>query len=265
MADEENLDYLNNLSDEPEPEEEPAADTAPEPEEEPAADTAPEPEEEPAADTAPEPEEESAADTAPKKRSENRFQKLANERNAEREARIRAEAERDAILKVRQAAPIADTGEAVRKRQEKLDLMEPHERAIFLQNEQIERMNNQLLLSELRSEDRADKAAYDAKALVDPRYARNKAAVEEDLKELRNKGINASREDCLIRVIGRKTLAEKPKKSTREAASTRVASTKGTPTTAKGHASTSSSGKGDDLAAIESRLKGKSFSEMFGS
>ena len=196
-------------------------------------------------------------------RKENRVQKLANERNAEREARIRAEAERDALLKYRSATPAPDNSEALRLRNERLSLMEPTERAVFLQNEQLEQMRQQIQLAELRSADMADKAAYDAHAMVDPRYARNKAAVEEKLRDFRAKGINATREQCLVYVIGEKSLSEKPRKDARESAAARVNAVKGKPTTAKGNSAVSA-GKGNDLASLEARLRGRTFSSMFG-
>lgn len=261
--DDEDLSYLDALAEEPEPEEEPAV--AAEPEEEPETE---ETEEEPAAEGEPEPEEEPAAgrqpevEVEPRKRAETRIQKLANERAQEREARIRAEAERDALLKFRPNTPAPDNSEAIRLRNEKLSVMEPQERAIFLQSERIEHMNQQLMVSELRSEDRADKALYEAKATVDPRYARNKDAVEQELRELRAKGINATREQCLVQVIGRKLLNEKPRKGAREAAAARVASTKGKPPSARSTPA-AAAGKGDSLSDIEARLKGKSFNSMF--
>ena len=260
----EDLSYLNNLDSDPEPEEEVVA---AEPEEEPAAD---EPEEEPEADGEEEPEEEpqakrqpeSEVEPQPRKRAETRIQKLANERAQEREARIRAEAERDALLKFRATTPAPDTAEAIRKRQEKLDLMEPMERAIFLQNERLEQLQQQQIISELRSQDLADKAAFEARAVVDPRYARHKDEVEKELREFRAKGINATREQALALVLGRKLLGEKPRKAARDAAAQRVASTKGKPVGARSTPATPV-GKGDSLADIESRLRGKSFRAMF--
>lgn len=263
----EDLSYLSNIDNSPEPEEEEIA--AVEPEEDAEAE---ETEAEPEAEGEDESEEEAAPAVARKgetegeqprrQRAETRVQKLANEKNQEREARIRAEAERDALLKFRHATPAPDNSEAIRARSEKLSVMEPHERAIFLQGEQLAEMNHKLFLQELRSEDRADKAAYEAKAIVDPRYARNKDAVEKELQELRAKGINATREQCLVQVVGRKVLTEKPRKGAREAAAQRVASTKGKPTSARSNP-VEVAGKGDGLADLESRLRGKSFNQMF--
>lgn len=181
----------------------------------------------------------------------------------EREKRIRVEAERDALLKFRSTTPAPDNSAAIQARNEKLQLMEPTERAVFLQAERIEQMNNQMMLSELRSEDRADKAAFDARATVDPRYARHAEAVEAKLKEMRSAGTNAPRKEVLAWVIGQKALDEKPKKGAREAAAQRVASTKSKPTSARS-TQVAAAGKGDGLSDIEARLRGKSFSEMFG-
>lgn len=261
--DDNDLDYLNNMDNSPEPEE---VDEAPL-EEEIVEDPAEEAEE--AAEEAEEVEpkgevaEADHGEEQPRRRSETRIQKLANERAQEKELRIRAEAERDALLKYRSAAPAPDNSESIRARNEKLSLMEPTERAVFLQAERIEQMNHQMMVSELRSEDRADKAAYDARATVDPRYARNKDSVEQELKDLRAKGINATREQCLVQVLGRKLLSEKPRKGAREAAAQRVASVKGKPTSARSTPA-APAGKGDGLSDLESRLKGKSFSSMFG-
>ncbi len=266
-VDTENLDYLNNLDSEPEPEQDAAP--APEPEEEPVTEDA-EPEEEPEADGEEEPEEEPGArrqqeaepEPQPRKRAETRIQKLANERATEREARIRAEAERDALLKYRSPTPAPDNAEAIRLRNEKLSLMEPLERAVFLQNETLEQIKQQQLISELRAQDFADKSAFEARAVVDPRYARNKEDVEKELRDLRAKGINATREQALAQVLGRKLLSEKPRKAARDAAAQRVASTKGKPTSARS-VPAAPVGKGDSLSDLESRLRGKSFNSMF--
>lgn len=271
MADEENLDYLNALADDGKGEAEEVEATEEEAEEpiegEEAGTEGAEATEEGAEEQEPASKtkatEGSEADPAPRRRAESRIQKLANERSQEREARIRAEAERDALLKYRSAAPAPDNTEAVRVRNEKLSLMEPQERAIFLQSERLEQMQNNLLIAELKSEDRADKASYDAKAVVDPRYARHKDAVEKRLSEYRSKGVNPSRQEMFHLILGESLASVKPKKSTREAAAQRVDSTKGKPATGKSNAS-AVAGKGDSLADIESRLKGKTFSEMFG-
>lgn len=202
-------------------------------------------------------------EVTPQRRSETRIQKLANERATEREARIRAEAERDALLKFRPTTAAPDNAEAIRLRHEKLNLMEPQERAIFLQSERLEQINNQLMLQELRSEDRADKAAYDARAVVDPRYSRYKDDVEKELRDLRTKGINATRDQVLAQVIGRRFLSEKPRKGARVAAAQRVDAVKSKPANARG-VTAAPAGKGDSLSDLESRLRGKSFNDMFG-
>lgn len=259
----EDLSYLNNVGNEPEPEEEEIVE---QPEEEAPAEEAEEEaegaEQEPEEEHAPAGKQEDEAEQ-PRRRAETRIQKLANERATEREARIRAEAERDALLKYRTNTPAPDNAEALRQRNEKLAIMEPTERAVFLQAESIQKMEQQMLISELRSEDRADKAAYDAKSIVDPRYARNKADVETRLRDFRAKGINATREQVLAQVLGEKLMNEKPRKSVREAAAQRVASTKGKPTNARSNPQ-APAGKGDSLADLESRLRGKSFNNMFG-
>jgi hypothetical protein len=267
--DTDDLSYLNSDSS-PEPEDEPA-EAAPEPEEEPAAEEG-EPEEEPAAEGEEEPEEEPAAarpqgneeEPSPRRRqtANERVQASRKQVQEEREARIRAEAERDALLKFRQPASAQDNSEAIRLRKEKLDLMEPTERALFIQNERLEQVQQQLLISELRSQDSADKAAFEARAVVDPRYARYKEDVEKELTALRSRGINATREQALAQVLGRKLLSEKPRKGARAAAAQRVASTTGKPTSARSTPA-AVAGKGDSLADIESRLRGKSFNSMF--
>jgi hypothetical protein len=259
---ENDLEYLNALADEPEVEEAEAPEAEVE-QAEPEAEEAEAPEAEVEEET-----ETEGAGAAPvseepvRRRAETRIQKLANERTAEREARIRAEAERDALLKFRPQAPVDNTA-ALRERQERLQLMEPQERAIFLQNEQLQAMQNQLALAEFRAEDRSDKSAYDSRALVDPRYARHKDSVEKMVLEYRAKNVFIRREDALEKILGRELLNAKPRKSTREAAGKRVESVQGKPTTVRGN-STSSAGKGDDLASLEARLRGKSFSSMFG-
>lgn len=255
------LSYLESMNDGDEVEE-PIEEVVEEPAEEPIEEPSEEVDEEPSEEvTKAEDGGENEIATA-KSRKEARLQKLANERNTEREARIRAEAERDALLKFKSATPAPDNSEALRARNEKLALMDPQERALFLQNESIDQMKQHLLLSELRAEDRADKAIFESKAVVDPRYSRHKAEVESELVALRSKGINATREQVLAQIIGRKLLSEKPRKDVRKDAAKRVASAKGQPIGARS-GSVASAGKGDSLSDIEARLKGKSFNQMF--
>ena len=197
-------------------------------------------------------------DVQPRKKTANdRIRESREQVRTEREARIRVEAERDALLKYRaQPAPQVDNFAAQQVRQEKLSLMDPHERAIYLQSEELQSMRQQLMIADLKSQDRADKAEYEAKALVDPRYARLKDEVDKRLTDYRAKGINPSRQELFYLVLGERLANQKPKKDARTAATQRVAATTSKPLSGK-TTSTSSSTGGDDLASLEARLRGK--------
>lgn len=203
-------------------------------------------------------EEADAADEPPAKkpsRGENRFHTLANRVKEEAAHRERLERELQEVKANQQARTNVSYEEQARIREEKLAIMEPHERTAYLQNERIDQLTRNQQLAELRHHDAIDKAAYEGKASQNPIYAKHKEAVEKTLESLRNKGTNTSREELLKWIIGDEALKAKPSKAAvvkKEAAAVRVSAAKGKSTSANSD-SGAYTGKGK---SAEERLAG---------
>lgn len=170
-------------------------------------------------------------------RAANRIQTLSN---AVKEERARGEAiQRElADLKAQQnTRSNLSHEEAARIREEKLSLLEPQEKRAFLQDEEIQRLKQAQLATQFHVIDSGDRAAYEAKATLNPVYAKHQAAVEKALASLRQNGNNAAREELLKWVIGHEALNAKPSKAAaanKQAAASRVTAAKGKPTSARG-------------------------------
>ena len=192
-------------------------------------------------------------------RGETRYQKLANERQTEREARIRAEARAEALEQAQQQ-PRYDNGDAARIRAEKMALMEPSEREIFLLKEASQRMEQTQTLTSVQMADYRDEAKYDAQAaLNNPRgkaYAKHKDWIENALAQERKAGRNPSREALLRLKLGDDLLNAKPSKTLpkeKVAAAERVAAAQGKPVSGRGDAG--SKKKDDDsLESLKARI-----------
>jgi hypothetical protein len=108
-------------------------------------------------------------------RGENRFQRLANERAAEKARADRAEAE---LIEARRQAYSRQTEQTEAQQREMLALTMPEERAEW----RIKQMESRYERD--RNQDRSttaslmDKTAYDAKATINPVYAKFKDEVE---------------------------------------------------------------------------------------
>jgi hypothetical protein len=197
----------------------------------------PEAEEEPA-------EEESSDDEPPARkpsRGENRIQALANSVKEERTRRETIERELIEIKANQQARQNISYEDQARIRAEKLSLMEPHEKEAFLQKEEIQQLRNEMRATQMHSMDATDKAAYEAKALGNPIYAKHRDAVEKALKTLRSNGNTTTREELLKWVIGHEALSAKPAKANaakKQAATVRVQAAKGKPASARSDAGT---------------------------
>lgn len=132
----------------------------------------------------------------------------AEERAIRAEARL---AEREAIQRPQQ---VQETAEAEAQR---LALMTPEEQVVYKVDKALrasDQRNNAIVF---QMQDTADKAAYDAKAVNDKRYAKYSDAVEKKLTEVRSKGQNIQREALLYYVIGERVVkggpsAAKPQK-----------------------------------------------------
>lgn len=200
-----------------------------------------------------------AAEPATPARRENRITSL-NKRLREAEERaIRAETraeERDRPRTVQSQDP----NEAVRIREEKLSLMDATERKLFLQDEQIQSMRRDQLISQIKTADDLDRRDYQNQALANPIYAKHQTEVEKILAEMRRNGNNAPRETVLDYVIGRAArlaASKKPSAATVKAkteAASRVATSKGSPTSVRTDGGTKKSGGEESLEQMKARI-----------
>lgn len=188
-------------------------------------------------------------------RAETRMAKLVKERNEEREARIRAEtlAEERSIVR---REPTMDQGTAQRLREEKLALMDPSEKREFLQTEKIESMQNQILLTQLQTQDALDKNTYSAKAARSSVYAKHEGEVEKRLRAERQAGRNWTRETILAQIVGEAALKTKPDTKKKNEARDRVESAKTTPSSSRSNSNAYKPGRSqtESIEDMERRL-----------
>lgn len=175
-----------------------------EPEVEVEQDEEPEPEE--SEDLEDEPEPEPQPKPVKGKSKEENFADLRRRKDAEIAARdveierLRAQPQ---PVQQRQGDP-----EAERRRYE---AMTPEQRVMHAAAVAEERMAAFTARAEFNAHDSADKAAFDGKALFDPRYRKYASEVEAQLLNLRKQGQNAPREALLNYLIGQKIMANGPK------------------------------------------------------
>lgn len=156
--------------------------------------------------------------------------------------------------------PAVNSAEAARLRAEKLELMTPDERRGFEQDEKLQRMEQQVLLTQLTTKDMLDKSAYQNRAASNPVWAKHAQAVEARLHASRQKGIDYPREMILAQIVGEAALKAQPKKGEKDAARERVNSVKGKPASVKTNSGAYRPGKGkESLEDLESRIGDVSF------
>jgi len=144
-------------------------------------------------------------------RGENRFQALRNDN--QRLDRELADTRRrlDEITRS-MARPTGETPEA---RAQRHALMTPQDVLLELQRESEGRMTQQIQLLQFQNLDTADRTAFQAKAAVDPLYAKWGPKVEGKLAELRAKGQSVEREVILKFLIGEAALERRGTKEGR--------------------------------------------------
>lgn len=147
-------------------------------------------------------------------RYERRVETLRKENARLREEQVahqkRVDDELKQLRQERMAPRLSPEEEAVRER-ELLAVMTPEERLDY-RLEQSEKRNAGVLRQMAMSQaDALDKANFQGKAAVDPRYKRYEAEVETELASLRAQGQNVSRDSLLAYVIGKKVLGQPAK------------------------------------------------------
>lgn len=200
---------------------------------------------------------------AHKGRGSSRIAALAKRAKEAEERAIRAETLAEERAANRTAASIGgDTATAQRLREEKLALMDPTERKDFLREERIQKMEEGILLTQLRTADQLDHGSYQAKAANNPVYSRHADEVEKRLRSERQQGRNWSREQILAQVVGERALQAKPDTKKKNEAKDRVERTRApAPRTRSDAGSTSyRPGKaGESLDELERRLENVTF------
>ena len=184
-------------------------------------------------------------------RGENRFQRLANERAAEKARADRAEAE---LIEARRQSYARQTEQTEAQQREMLALMTPEERAEFRIKQMESRYERDRNQDRITTASLMDKTAFDAKATVNPVYARYKDEVESRFQDQLRQGRPVEREILLKVLLGEKALSGASNSKPRKAAEKRV----------EGQRVASGSGKGDSPSnrgkageTAESRLKGQ--------
>ncbi len=135
-------------------------------------------------------------------RRSRRDDQIREELRAAREHTARVEAELRQLQQAREQPrqPVEESEEAFQAR---LALLDPDTRQDVKLDRALKRQAQQLALQSFAMLDRADKAAYDAKAANDPIYRKYAQDVEATLAEARKRGWDINRESALYFVRGR--------------------------------------------------------------
>lgn len=139
-------------------------------------------------------------------RRDRRIEALTTSLAEERRQREELNRRLDAVLTGQSRQPAGETQE---QRAQRLALLTPEERIREELNEAKTGFAQQLQRMEISSRDGADRAAFQAKATVDPYYKGWEPKVEAKLQELRSQGMNAPREEVLKWLLGDAVLAKR--------------------------------------------------------
>jgi hypothetical protein len=164
-------------------------------------------------------------------RRDNRIQALRNEVR-ERDARLAETNRRIDELIARQAQP-ATQRETAEQRAARFAIMTPQEQIAETLRESEARFEQRMQGFQVQTAETADRTAFQAKAAVDPLYAKWAPKVEGKLAELRTKGTNVEREVLLKFMIGEAALERRSSKEGKletAGAQRRVASQRARPT-----------------------------------
>lgn len=134
-------------------------------------------------------------------RGESRQQRLANELREARQRESDLNRRLDALIAgQRQPAPQGESPEA---RANRMSLLTPEERIREELNEARQGFAREQQALRFAVVDGNDRAAFEAKATVDPFYAKWKPKVEAELQTLRQKGQNVDREKLMYYLVGK--------------------------------------------------------------
>ena len=165
----------------------------------------------------------------PASRGENRISALQNQLRDERTRREETDRRLDALLANR--GPVQQFGETPEARAARLANLMPEERMQEMVREGQMASQRDMAALNFRVVDSGDRTAYEAKATVNPLYAKWKSRVETELTTLRNQGQNVEREKLMYYLIGKNAVERlgETKPAQRQQAQRRVAAARTRP------------------------------------
>ena len=185
-------------------------------------------------------------------RAETRFQKLANEAKAARDDAAAARAE---AREIRNRETQRDQHLSAQQEAERLALMTPEERADYKISRFEERAARERQNSELGMQLQMDKVSYEAKATLNPVYAKYADEVEKRFEEQRAQGRPVEREVILKFILGERALngASSSTKRAKAQGDRRIQSQRSGGGNSRGDVASQRGKQGD---SAEKRLKG---------
>jgi len=198
--------------------------------------------------------EEAKAAIQVKAKKEGRFAVLA--RRA-KEAEERAKKVEEDLQRFQQQRTHQDRAAWEAAERAKLDNMLPDERAAYIADQRFNQMQFQLQQTQFQMAEMAEKASFEARASVNPTYAKYADRVEKVKADYLKDGKNVSRENILYHLIGKDALEKGTKAGARMRANgaAKKAAAKGRPASGRGDMAGGRRGQDDSLEALESRLK----------
>jgi hypothetical protein len=151
-------------------------------------------------------------------RGERRYQTLSNELKEARQRNEELNRRLDAVI-AGQGRP--QQGETPETRAQRLALLTPEERIQETLREDREQHRREMQSVQFVVQEGSDKAAFEAKATVDPLYEKWKPKVEAELSSLRAKGQNVEREKLMFYLIGANAVEARKQQAGRQRADAR--------------------------------------------
>ena len=137
----------------------------------------------------------------PPSRGERRFQTLTNDLREQRQRNDELNRRLDTLIAGQQSRPAQ--GETPEARANRLAFLTPEERITAELHEARQQFSREMQVMRFTSADGSDKAAFQAKATVDPLFKKWEPRVEAELTTLRNQGQNVEREKLMYYLIGK--------------------------------------------------------------
>jgi len=186
------------------------------------------------------------------RRSQTRWQKTQEELAATRKRAEEAEA-RAKALEVQQQREATERQQTLdQQRAARREMMTPEERL----NDEVQELRAQMRynreMDEFQRQDAADKANFDAMVRTNKVYARHQEAVERNLKDIRARGTNLSRDAILRYLIGDEALKQATPKPATPKATRKVVSK---PTNSRGDGASTQSSRGSSSAKEQLRKR----------